>query len=121
MATTKKRAKKTRGTAKRASTGTKASARHIVELDGPRAKKVFREIDGVLRQNGFRAKLAELQLLPSKSQPKPAATRRAAPAALAMSAPAVIFSDLDCPPPKRWRRVCFIDDNGNIRCEDRCV
>ena len=75
------------------------------ELTGSSVTTLFRKIDALLKEGGFDAKVNELQLLPSKAQPRMAA------------APTVS----DCPPPKRLRRVCFRDENGNIVCEDRCV
>lgn len=105
MATAKKKTAKKKAPASKR----KAALKTTRELTGPAVTTLFRKIDALLKQGGFDAKVNELQVLPSlvssKVQPRVA----------------VATTVSDCPPPKRWRRVCFRDENGNIVCQDRCV
>ena len=101
MATVKKKTAKKKAPASKR----KAALKTTRELTGPAVTTLFRKIDALLKQGGFDAKVNELQLLSSTVLPRVT----------------VATTVSDCPPPKRWRRVCFRDENGNILCVDRCV
>jgi hypothetical protein len=88
-------AKKKAAPKKKAATKTSAARKEATPLSATRARTLFGQINGLLAGNGVDGKVHEIHLAASSTG--------------------------DCPSPKRWRRVCFRNANGEIECEDRCV
>ncbi|MDX2182297.1 MAG: hypothetical protein SFV18_22090 [Bryobacteraceae bacterium] len=91
MATTKKSAKK--------------ALKPVDSLSAAQAKRMLGKMNTALKEAGFAGRVQELHLLPLGAPPP-------GPMAAAVS---------PCPPPKRIRRVCVRQNDGSVRCEDRCV
>jgi hypothetical protein len=64
------------------------------------AKTLIGKVNSMLADQGFAARVNELHLVPSGGDS---------------------LSCDDCQPPNVCKRVCFINNQGQPECEDRCV
>ena len=80
--------------------GLASSPKPLRDMKQTHAKKLISQVNSLLAQHGFAAHVNELHFVPSGG------------GSLGCG---------NCPPPSVCKRVCFINDQGEPECEDRCV
>lgn len=73
-------------------------------------KRMVAQFNRHLKEQGFDAVVQEVHLLPRGEQPPPAPVPLPA-----------LAGTLDCPPPRKIKRVCQRQPDGTILCQNVCV
>jgi hypothetical protein len=81
----------------------------VKQISSTAVKSVIALVNEHLKAKNFNAKVQEIHFLPRNS-----------PSASPRSSALETASEMDCPPPKKIRRICKLN-NGTWECEDHCV